>query len=192
MEGSLSHIYNWDDFSLQEREMIFNSHHKIGLKKGEALIEINQIANHYWCVESGLLRSYTYDFEGNEITTNFFESNEVVIDVVSLFKKVRSQETYQALTNCELWTIQYDDFQTLFHTIPAFREWGRLWMTNALMKSKEKSLQIITNSGKERYMRLEKEYPNILKQAPLKYIASFLGITDSSLSRIRAEIAQEI
>jgi hypothetical protein len=63
-------------------------------------------------------------------------------------------------------------------------------MTNALFENKLRSLYMITDSAKDRYLRLQREQPQIIQQAPLKQVASYLGVTDTSLSRIRKEVTK--
>ncbi len=69
-----------------------------------------------------------------------------------------------------------------------YSEWGRLFMTEKLFEAKKRSLEMITLPAKERYMQFIKEKPSAIKHAPLKHIATYLGITDTSLSRIRKEM----
>lgn len=135
------------------------------------------------------MRSFTYDFNGEDITTDFFCDGQVVIEVLSLFQRIPLQENLQALTDCKGWLIDYDTFQRLFHSIPGLTEWGRLWMTSKLFQFKQKSIDMITLSAKERYVQLIEERPLVIQNAPLKQIASYLGITDTSLSRIRKDIS---
>jgi len=94
----------------------------------------------------------------------------------------------QCLTDCVLWQIDYDHFQELFHQIPAMREWGRAWMVFELYLAKKRATEMITEPATQRYLHLMQEKPQIIQQAPLKHIASYLGVTDTSLSRIRKEI----
>jgi CRP-like cAMP-binding protein len=90
-----------------------------------------------------------------------------------------------------VYEIYYDDFQELFHTIEGMREWGRMWFTFQLFQSRYQKIEMITETAKERYLKLLKEKPQIIQQAPLKQIATYLGITDTSLSRIRKEISEK-
>lgn len=75
-------------------------------------------------MESGLMRSFAYDYKGNDITTDFFCNHEIIIDVLSLFKRIPTSENIQALTDCECWQIDFEIFQELFHSISGFSEWG--------------------------------------------------------------------
>jgi CRP/FNR family transcriptional regulator, anaerobic regulatory protein len=175
---------------LQEMDLdkLFKAHVKTVFKKGDFVLNEGAISNAYYIIESGLMRSYVNDYENNEITTNFFGDNEIAIEVLSLFQKTPSQENIQAITDCVCWQIDFDTFQDFFRNIPGFSEWGRAWFTMSLFTMKQRSLSIITIDAKNRYLNLIKEKPLVAKYAPLKYIATYLGIADTSLSRIRKEI----
>jgi len=92
------------------------------------------------------------------------------------------------VTDCILWKISFNDFQHLFHSVHGLSEWGRSWFTNQVFSLKQKSLDVVTETATNRYLKLLKEKPQIIQNAPLKQIASFLGITDTSLSRIRKDL----
>ena len=139
-------------------------------------------------LESGLMRSFAYNYQGRDITMDFFCPHDIVIEVLSLFQQTPAQENIQALTDCVCWKIELNVFQELFHTIRGFPEWGRLWMTGRLFHFKQRSVEMVTVSAKERYMKLIREKPQVIRHSPMKHIASYLGITDTSFSRIRKEI----
>lgn len=172
-------------------EQIFAAHKKVTFSKGDYLLKIGETANEYYCLEKGLIRSYALDYDGNDITTEFFSDTQIVIEVNSLFQRIPSQENFQAITDCVCWKIDFEDFQQLFQRIEGFSEWGRAWMSQALFYFKHRSVSMITQSATDRYLDLQNQRPQILKEAPLKNIASYLGITDTSLSRIRKELTQE-
>lgn len=184
-------IYNHPLITKEEYKQIIDSHTKIAFLKNELILSEAKTSNEYYLIEKGLFRSFVYDFNGNEITTAFFGTNEILIEVVSLFQRIPSKENLQALTNGNVWKIDFEGFQQLFHTIEGFREWGRNWMSNELFISKQRSIHMLTQTASERYLNLISEAPQIIKQAPLKHIASYLGIKDTSLSRIRKEITQK-
>lgn len=186
----LKNIYRHQLLTEIDLQTIVAAHQKISVPKGTFLLEEGQIANAYFIMESGLARSFVHDFDCNDITTNFFTTNEIVIEVSSLFQRIPTQENIQSLTDCSCWKIDYDTFQQLFHSIEGFREWGRAWMANSLFELKKRSVAMVLDSATTRYQRLTNEKPEVLKYAPLKCVASYLGITDSSLSRIRKDIAK--
>lgn len=191
MHESLKYIYSHFLLSDENVDEIINVHSEIYVAKGEFLLEEGGVAEEYFILEKGLVRAYGIDTDGEEITTEFFTENEIVIIPTSLFQKIPSQENLQTITDCTLWRIDYDDFQGLFHKLEGLREWGRVWFSYQLFTMKQRSLDMITQSASERYLKLMKEKPLIFQHAPLKHIASYLGITDTSLSRIRKEITEK-
>ena len=173
---------------VQELQQIQKAHQSIAFRKGDFILRKDEIARGYLILERGVVRAFVYDYEGNDITTDFFCEGEIIVQELSLFKHLPSAENIQALTDGEGWYIDYDSFQELYHSLKGYSEWGRLFMTEKLFEAKKRSLEMITLPAKERYMQFIKEKPQIVQSVPLKYIASFLGITDTSLSRIRKEV----
>lgn len=185
---TLREVYRHPLLTEEDLKAISDMHTEVVLKKGDLFLKRGERSNSYLILENGLMRSFVYDYNGNEITTNFFSNHEVVIEVLSLFQQTLSDEYIQALTDCVCWEIDLDRFEMLYHSIQGLNEWGRAWMSEQLFRSKQRSLEMITQMAKERYLKLIKEKPQVIKQAPLKQIATYLGITDTSLSRIRKEL----
>lgn len=171
---------------------ISSYHQKLMVQKGELVLQRGQQANEYYLIESGLFRSYVHDYKGREITTGFFNHKEILIEPLSLFARIPTRENIEALTDSTVWKIGFQHFQELYHSIDAFDEWGRTWMSNELFTCKQRSVEMLTLSATERYKKLMEQQPDILSSAPLKDIASYLGVTDSSLSRIRKEITKSL
>ncbi len=157
------------------------------ITKNDFLLNQGKIANDYIFLEKGFIRSFTYDIDGNEVTTNLHSSNAIVFDAASFIKRTPTNENIQALTDCTVWVLRYDTFQKLFHSIPEFREFGRENLVNGFVSFKERTLAMINLTAEQRYENLLKTKPELLQNVPLKYLASYLGITDTSLSRIRKE-----
>lgn len=181
-------VYQHPMITEQELEMISAQHHWVDFKKNSCILKEGDVADEYYILVEGLVRAFVSDYDNNEMTTEFFVENDIVIVPASLFQKIPSQETLQTVTDCRLLRIQYDDFQELFHQILGFREWGRTWFSYQVFTMKQRSLDVVMQTASERYLKLMKEKPQIIRSAPLKQIASYLGITDTSLSRIRREI----
>ena len=188
MSAIFHKVYQHFLFTEEDLERIASFHQKITVAKGEFLLTENDVMDEYYLVESGLVRAFVLDYDNNEITTEFFSEEEIVIIPASLFQRAPSQENLQAITDAVLWKIRYEDFQALFNTIAAFPEWGRLWFTFQLFSIKQRSLDMVSETATNRYLKLLKEKPQVVQRAPLKQIASYLGVTDTSLSRIRKDI----
>ncbi|MFY8107397.1 MAG: Crp/Fnr family transcriptional regulator [Bacteroidia bacterium] len=184
----LNTIFKEENFSKEDLEMILNQYEKITFAKNDYFIKEGNTANYYYFMESGFARSYVIDLEGNDISTKFFSSSDIVIDWHSYFLKTKCRENIQAITACTAWKITFENFMKLFK-IEAFREVGRTRLVNNYFELKNHSISIIADPAKERYLNLIKSKPDIVQNVPLKQIATYLGITDTSLSRIRKELA---
>lgn len=191
MTTIFSSTYRHPLLTEEDLNKIESAHNRLRFGKGHVLLQEGQTANEYYILESGLIRAYVLDYEGNEITTEFFTEGEIVIVPTSLFQRIPSSETLVTVTDAILWKINFDEFQKLYHSIQGFSEWGRSWFSTQLFSMKQRSLDMITETATHRYLKLMKEKPQIIRYVPLKQIASYLGITSSSLSRIRKEIAHE-
>jgi len=184
----LINIFSNANLSTQEMEMVLAPFTKVLFKKNDFLFKKGRTLNHYYFLEKGFIRSFTYDYDGNEVTTNFYSQSDIVLDWTSFMLRHPTQENFQANTDAICWRLTYDDFQKLFHSIEKFRESGRSRFAKSYLELKKNRLSIISHTAKERYLSLIEEHPEIIHNASLKHIATYLGITDTSLSRIRKEI----
>jgi CRP-like cAMP-binding protein len=161
------------------------------LDKGELLLRSGRVSNEYLFLESGFIRSYLYDTEGNEITLNFYVQGELVFEVASFFQRIPSEENFEAVTACRGWILTYEKLNHLFHALPEFREFGRSVLVKGFVAFKLRTFSMINKTAEERYELLIKSKPEIFRHAQLKHIASYLGITDTSLSRIRKSFVKK-
>lgn len=158
-------------------------------RKGDYFLKEGARSNDYLFLEKGIIRSFLFDTEGIEVTTNFYTSGNVVFEAASFFQRIPSQENFIAISECTGWKIAFEELNRLFHSLPLFRETGRAILVKTFVSLKMRTLSMINQTAEERYASLLATQPEIIRQVPLKYIASYLGITDTSLSRIRKEMA---
>jgi CRP-like cAMP-binding protein len=159
--------------------------------KNEFFLQESNISNEYLFLEKGFMRAFAHDTEGNDVTTNFYSDRQVVFEVSSFFNRTRSKENIQAIEDCHGWFITYEQLNNLFHSLPEFREFGRSILVKGFSSLKTRMLTMITETAEQRYDTLLKANPEIFQHAALKHIASYLGITDTSLSRIRKEYSKK-
>jgi CRP-like cAMP-binding protein len=174
-------------FQIAEKfEVVEVQKNKITLKEGS-------IDSDFAFLCSGYLRSFVFDREGNEITTNIFKPNQMVFEVGSYFKQLPSHENVQTLTDCILVKNSFEKCQALFHSSAEFREFGRRMLVNQFIAYKERTLSLVTDNAEVRYDKFMLEHSDILQNVPLKFIASYLGVTNSSLSRLRhAQVKRQV
>lgn len=187
----LNKIFKAENYSTDDYQKIIQAYQEIHIKKGDYFLREGKVANHYWFIQSGLVRSYAIDPSGKDISTNFYAGGDLLIDWPSFFMRQPIRENIQAITDCVCWQLDFNTFQNLFHSIEAFREQGRANLVKSYFTLKNHTISIIADQAKERYLKLIKEKPELSQNVSLKHLASYLGITDTSLSRIRKEIALE-
>jgi CRP-like cAMP-binding protein len=177
--------------SFQKAEEISTYFSEKEMRRNDFFLKEGKVSNEYLFLENGFMRSFAFDTDGNDVTTNFYANNDVVFEVSSFFNRTISRENIQALTDCTGWYITYDELNMLFHMLPEFRAFGRHILVKGFTSLKIRMLSMITETAEERYGRLIKNNPEIFQFAALKHIASYLGVTDTSLSRIRKTFSKK-
>ena len=160
------------------------------LKKNTTLLNKNEISTKTYFLEKGYVRSYLLNEDNEEITTNIYAAPCFVNDFLSFFNKQPTKEIYQTVTDCDFWETNLENVQKNFHNIPKFREFSRLLFVINYAKLNDRVIEMASKKAETRYINLLKQQPQIFQNVPLKMIASYLGITDSSLSRIRKETSK--
>lgn len=179
----ISFFYHTNLVSLSTSKEIAGHFDYKTISKNQFQLFAGKICEEYLFLEKGYMRSFAHDTEGNEVTTGFYAPGQMIFEVSSFFNRTRSKENIQALTDCEGWHISYEQLNLLFHALSEFRDFGRSVLVNGYARLKSRMLAMITEIAEERYEQLLNTNPEIFQQAPLKHIASYLGITDTFLSR---------
>ncbi|KAA9037149.1 Crp/Fnr family transcriptional regulator [Ginsengibacter hankyongi] len=154
------------------------------LGKNDYLLKAGRNSSYFYLAD-GFMRAFTYDFHGNEVTTYFYPKDRVVFEIASLILDIPSTEYIEAITECKGYLASCESINKLFHAMPEFREFSRMMMVREFVAYKERTLSMINKSAEERYRELLRNNMEVLQHAQMKHIASYLGITDTSLSRIR-------
>ena len=143
------------------------------LSKNEYLLRAGTISNEYLFLVYGFLRAFTIDTDGNEVTTNFFGKNRAVFEVSSLFLRVASTESIQALTDSTGFVISFERLNRLFHGVPEFREFGRAMLVKEFEAYKQRPLSLINQRAEANYADLMATNKELFQYAPLKQIVSY-------------------
>jgi CRP-like cAMP-binding protein len=176
---------------LDKIKLLTEKYEFVEIDRNELLLKEKEVSKVSYFLESGFIRSYTFACSGDEVTTNIFSAPCFVNDFLSFFKQQPTNENFEAITDCKLWRISYENVQINFHNIPESREFGRLLLVNNYASLKDRMISMIKDTAETRYLKLLKNHSEILKNVPLKIIASYLGITDTSLSRIRKDLSKK-
>lgn len=185
LQEYLKEIKSMPDY---KADLIADYFKKESLPKHTHVIQEGRTSKKSYFLESGIIRCYIIDLNGEEVTTRFFSAPDFLNDYLSFFGQKPSEENYQLITDCVVHSISYDNVQHCFHNISEFREWGRMLLTLNYNYTKTRMISFHKETAPERYLNLKNANPEILEQVPLHMIASYLGITKHSLSRIRKNL----
>ncbi|MCX4276430.1 MULTISPECIES: Crp/Fnr family transcriptional regulator [Muribaculum] len=148
------------------------------------LLEEGKVAEKLYLIRKGCLRLFFYN-EGKDITFQFFFEGDFVASFDSLYKRTPSLFYLESIEPTELTAIRREDFYNLINNNLSFRQLYEEKLIDRFHAYQQLFLSRIKNTPQRRYEELLKEYPNIIQRVPQYYIASYLGITPVSLSRIR-------
>lgn len=156
----------------------------ISIKKNKDLQPIGHTCKTIYFINKGIARIY-YFKDGIDVTENFFFENSIIARVESLFTGKPSRKAIQVLEDAEITGINANLLFKLYDSFPEIERLFRKIFEAAYVETVHRIEGIQFHTAEERYKALLQEAPDILKRVPLKYVASYLGITQVSLSRIR-------
>lgn len=158
------------------------------VKKGDVFLREGQKCDHLYYILNGFVRVYYLDLEGNEITHWFCAKDSIITSPFSYVKGERNILFFEALEDTDLVLISSYQLKKLIHNLPQVGETFREINAEFAMVLSRRVMSIHTQTAEERYLHLISEHPLLFQKAKLSHIASFLGITQQSLSRIRKNL----
>ena len=183
----LKFINQFVDLNERELKSVQEFVQVIHLNKNEIFINEGEIADQIAFTNSGYLRVY-YNHEGEEITRDITPLHSFATALPSFVSQTPSFEIISAITNCELLVIKKEHLDYLYSEYPKWERLGRRIIEEMFVESQRRIYSFITETAETRYKRILKQYPDMIHDIPIKYIADFLGIKLQSLSRLRKNI----
>lgn len=165
----------------KECEKIF---HLNRLQEGEVLSNIGDRNYKIVFILSGVIRSFTLTDKGKEIVGHFFIENELHAPFADFLQKTPCRLTVQALEEAEVLVASYEEFTQLYSRHQCWERVGRVLMEQNYLHKERREGQLLQKLGPERYEDFIRDYPHLLKRIPQYQIASYIGITPQSLSRL--------
>ncbi|WP_060874715.1 Crp/Fnr family transcriptional regulator [Myroides odoratus] len=188
MEELLLYIEKFATLTAAERERIQAVFTFKCVAKGEYFVESGKNSHAIAFVESGVFRSLYYNKKGDDFTRYFIYEGRFVGDLHNFFIQAPANDYVEALTDACVWSIDYADFCQLEKEIsvwPLLMAKLHAFATESKLKTANMMLNL---EAKERYLLFLAHYPGLVNRVPLSMLASYLGITSSSLSRIRRSV----
>ncbi len=159
-------------------------------KKKEIIIEQGTVENHLSFIIKGCVAVITCP-DGNEICTNFFIANSFFSSYVSFLKREPSKYSIVAIEDTIIEQIDYESLEEAYSLSASHQKYGRNIAEKLYIQSNERILSLITKTAEERYLQFVEEHSEFMQHIPLKYLATYLGITPVSLSRLRNKIMKK-
>ena len=171
-----------------DRQILKERFEPLSIKKKHQLIEYGQVSDHFFFINEGLLRLYGYK-EGEEKTLFFFKENMIAGSIESYLTQSPSELILEALEDTELLAISGEGLQELYDLSIKFSKAGLLLTQHRLATLMKFFTSFVFDSPEAQYQEFQKNHPDLIQRIPQHIIASFLGITPVSLSRIRKRIS---
>lgn len=187
--SKIKEIFKDISFTKEEIKLIESVFHKINVKKGTPLINPGVIVDTQYYILKGCLRTFYTDRHGKEYTIQFGIKDWWISDYTSFFSREKAIMTVEAIQDSTVYKISEEDKEKLYQEIPKIDRFFRIKLEKAFAAFQKRILASISQSAKERYLHFINTYPDIEKKIKNYHIASYLGITTESLSRIRKEVS---
>lgn len=186
MQNLLESFRNLGNLSPENEKLLLATIERVEYPSKTILLEEGKVCNKLYFVEKGLTRIYLYK-DGKDVTCWIGPENEFIGAIGSFFTREPSNKWIETIESCVLWEFEYNKLEKLFSSSRELEKIGRLFSNQGILLL-DKRLDIIHfNTAAERYEIFIKSHADILQRVPLSMIASYLGMSQETLSRIRAQ-----
>ncbi|GEP97412.1 Crp/Fnr family transcriptional regulator [Chitinophaga cymbidii] len=184
MEAFFETVRSFTPLSPESRDAFAGILKKMEVPKGETLVTEHGVCNYIYFIESGLTRTY-YLKDGKDITDWISLNGTFACSIVSFITRRPDIRIIETLEDCVLWAIHYDDIEQLFRQFHEIERFGRLLVNSGIVQMQQRFDELYFATAQDRYHTLMNNHPEIIQRVPLGMVASYLGITQETLSRIR-------
>jgi len=186
IDSLIKHIENFVNISDELASVLLEVAKPIAVEKGEFLHRPGKICKNTYFIHSGLLRIY-YQKDDKEITDNFCAEGEWITSIYSFMRNIPDNFFIESLENSELLAIDLMELDKCFKEFPEMERFGRMLISKYYVELSERMLSFKFHTAKEKYQYFCNSSKNKVLRVPLGMLASFLGMTQETLSRVRAE-----
>lgn len=187
MQQLFQQLKQYYQLSAEAQEALVNCFEEVNLNKGDFLITEGNICRHLYFLQQGSLRGY-YTLDGKEITHWFGFENDFVTSFHSFITRQAAVENIQMIEAGVLWRISGDVLTQLFNDHHDLERLVRIAYEKYYIRLEERYVNAQFKTASERYKSLITDTPHIIERVPLGFIASYLGISQETLSRVRGKL----
>ena len=189
MDKLIAYILQFGNLNRQQVNLITSKAREKRLHKQDYFSEAEKIPRQVGFILSGVIRVFSYNEKGEDITRFFITENNFVVDLDHFSSGFPATGYVQAITDCDLIVFSQADWNELSTTIADWDPIISKIVSKTLLHKLERIGPLVAEDATTRYLAFLKKYPQLANRVPLSYVASYLGITQSSLSRIRKKIS---
>lgn len=173
-----------------DKELFYNYFEYYELPKNTLYQKQGEVPEFQNFIVSGFMRKFYTDDNGDEVTVEINREPRFMSSYTSLIERTPATESLQSITECKILRIKRVDMENVFENSVTVKQYTIKLFQKIIEEKSKKVLELTTLTGKERYLKLMKESPELIQNVPLQYIASFLGMKPESLSRIRKKVSK--
>lgn len=156
------------------------------VKRDTLLVRENSVCDHIFFIEKGITRTFYYK-EGRDVTDWISMEGTFACSIVSFINRQPDRRGIETLEDCTLYALRYDDLEQLYARFHDVERLGRLLVSFGLIQLQQRFDDLHFTGAADRYKKIITETPTMIQRVPLRIIASYLGITQETLSRIRSQ-----
>jgi len=188
MEAFVNYILQFGNLNKQQTDFIMSRAKTLELQKDEYFSEAGKVPRYVGFILEGVVRFCYYNNKGEEITHSFIEEHNFVSDQQRFELQVVASEYIQAISPCKLLVFNKKDWEDIGNTVVGWKDIEHLMIKSCLLKAFERRSPLVSEDATTRYLSFIAQFPGLVNRIPLSHVASYLGITQQSLSRIRKNI----
>jgi CRP-like cAMP-binding protein len=177
----------WTDLTEADEAIILSAFEPVTIKKKSELLVVGQVCRHLYFITKGCIRSFYIDAKGVEHIYQIRMDNSWISDLESYFSLKPSKYNIETLEDSHLLCISFERMEQLLVEVPRLERYFRILFQKAYVNALNRLNATMWETAMDRYNDMLKEHPEVFRRVPLVYIASYLGITPESLSRIRRQ-----
>jgi CRP-like cAMP-binding protein len=182
------YLEQFNELSQQDWDLFQSKLHLEAFERKQLILKAGEVENYVSYIERGIIRYFVAE-EEKEITFEIAFENSFATAYDSFLTRTPVSYHAEALADTELWRISYADLQVIYTKTRAGDKIGRLAAEQLYIRKNERQLSFLKDSAEHRYLALLRDHAHFIQLVPLKYLASYIGITPQALSRIRRRIA---
>lgn len=187
LDFALSFLDSEKDALKELMEKAIDSFSVLELKKNDYYVREDEICNYFCYIESGILQ-HSIEVLGEEKTSYLALKNTVTSSLSSFLFRKPSRKNIKAIADCKLWVVDLETFRNLITVNKAFHQFYYNLIEKQICLIDDYRIDLLTLTPEERYKKLLTNEPKLLQEVPLHYLASFLGISNRHMSRIRKNV----